>query len=146
MEWSPYVQCIINIPAHGEIRNWWSYCNNHTLHLSHSRAFTVIIGQILLSPAVIFTFVSKRPVCPPLLNIYAFFIDDMGTMDWFCVYSSKDYFIFRDTQVVIIDEISMMSKDLLEKVDIVFKMARVRRIVTISEHMHTSLMKEIIQV
>ena len=83
---------------------------------------------------------------PPLLNIYAFFIDDMGTMDWIWVYSSKDYFIFRDTQVVIIDEISMMSKDLLEKVDIVFKMARVRRIVTISEHMHPSLMKEIIQI
>ena len=36
-----------------------------TLHLSHSRTFTVIIGQILLSPAVIFTFVSKRPVWDP---------------------------------------------------------------------------------
>ena len=36
-----------------------------TLHLSHSRTFTVIIGQILLSPAVIFTFVSKIPLCPP---------------------------------------------------------------------------------
>ena len=64
----------------------------------------------------------------------------------------KEFFIFGYTQVVIIDETRMMSNDLMskdlnEKVDIVFE-ARVRRIGS-DKGTHTplvSLMKKVLQI